>query len=274
MQDHNTSKTQLQQPIIDVPIYESIPKTLSLYPDWCLFTYEQTDDGYQPIRVGATGSLKDIYGLCFEAGNPNQGIAFLLTDKRPVVAIDLIDCFGADDILKPWAHELLTQLDSYTEYLGDHSLRVLAVSHLDTNYDFEHIKIYSKEILIPIIGNTHGAATDIANREAEVNMIVSLRSQRTWLEIAQDASNFDYLSKEALQVTLEQFLARDDVGEENDDILFLAACWSYLDLQAAIYKRVDDGTYWNRERKQNFYKRIQSAMPKEEKKPKKEEWQS
>ncbi|GAB7093939.1 hypothetical protein JCM30237_10910 [Halolamina litorea] len=106
---------------------DAIPEELQEVPQWLCWS-EQVRDGKQtkvPLdpQTGSYASVTDPgtwgpFQVATEAATDDSvaGIGFVFTDDDPFVGVDLDDCRDAETgSAEPWARDLLTRLDSFTE---------------------------------------------------------------------------------------------------------------------------------------------------------------
>jgi putative DNA primase/helicase len=114
-------------PIIDPPIIENIPESLTERPQWVCWRLEERDDKMTKVPYTDTGwraSTTDLltWTTCamalaaYERGH-YDGIGFVLSSADPFVAIDLDNCRDPDSgEITPWAQKIISRVqEGYVE---------------------------------------------------------------------------------------------------------------------------------------------------------------
>jgi len=109
------------------PIYENIPEDLKALRRWVLYRSEKRTDNGRLTKVpyqlsGAYASTNDpttwsSYAAVVEALPGYDGIGFVLSQEDDIVGIDLDNCRcpAFDNVVLPWAEEIIAEIGSYTE---------------------------------------------------------------------------------------------------------------------------------------------------------------
>lgn len=120
-----------------------IPSDLQAIPHWIVWRYEERDGKQTKVPYIATTN-----GGHAQTNNPSTwrpyadavktanngggyaGVGFVFT-QTDIVGVDLDHCIQADNKLEPWADEIVTALDSYTEVTPSRTgLHILTRGHL------------------------------------------------------------------------------------------------------------------------------------------------
>src|SRR6266571_7698264 len=97
-----------------------------------------------------------------------NGIGFVFSEADPFTGIDLDACVGKDGTLAAWAKEIITTLDTYTEYspskLGVHLLTQAPLP--EAGKKAGHIELYSQDRYFTLTTDqVPGTPTTIAERQ-------------------------------------------------------------------------------------------------------------
>lgn len=115
-----------------MPLNSLALRELAPRPQWVLWRYEtrngkRTKVPYSALTGRPASTTKKQtwtkYDSAIDAmvkngdrNNLNDGIGFVFTDEDPYVGIDLDKCISNENVIEEWALEIITTLDSYTEY--------------------------------------------------------------------------------------------------------------------------------------------------------------
>src|SRR6266480_2361400 len=150
-----------------------------------------------------------------------NGIGFVFSETDPFTGIDLDACVGKDGSIAPWAQEIITTLNTYTEYspakLGVHILTQATLQGAGRKTG--NVEMYSHNRFFTL--TTHhiqGTPTTIAERQAEVNALfhqvaplgVEREYQNTRVGVG-SGSALTELPPEAVNDPLLQQLLRGDM---------------------------------------------------------------
>jgi hypothetical protein len=109
------------------PIFESIPQELKNDPHWVNWRSVPRKDGGKPTKppYQPNGKLAEsnnpetwsTFNSVKEAADRFDGIGFVLTKDDSFIGIDLDHCRcpAFDNVILPWAQEIIDGIDSYTE---------------------------------------------------------------------------------------------------------------------------------------------------------------
>ena len=100
-----------------------------------------------------------------------NGIGFVFTDADSFTGIDLDSCVEKDGSIAPWAQEIITTLDTYTEYspskLGVHILTQATLP--EAGKKVGHIELYSQDRYFTLTTDrVPGTPTAIAERQEAI----------------------------------------------------------------------------------------------------------
>ena len=130
---------------------------------------------------------------------------FVFTRGDPFIFIDLDDCIDENGNLEPWAEEIVTQIDSYTEYSPSmKGLHIFCIGQLKRPGNrSKDIEIYDSKRYSTLTGKVFpGCRETIENREEQV-----------------DALHRKYFSKEYVEPTATEHTS---TNLEDDEILEFA----------------------------------------------------
>jgi putative DNA primase/helicase len=153
---------------------DTIPASLAAYPQWVLWRYKSRGEGRKPEKqpidaktfraagVGwpsTWGAFVDVAKVYLESQNKTRpgsaihGIGFVLTERDPVVAIDLDTCIGENG-LTAIAEETIYALDSYTEVSpSGRGIRILVKAEgFQDNYKTPLWEVYSHQRYVTVTG--------------------------------------------------------------------------------------------------------------------------
>lgn len=118
--------------MFEMPLDSLALRELAPRPQWVLWRYETRNGKRTKVPFSAvTGrpastTKKQNWtthnNACQEIVNPKNGtghydgVGFVFTDEDPYVGIDLDKCISDEGVIEEWALEIITALDSYTEY--------------------------------------------------------------------------------------------------------------------------------------------------------------
>src|SRR4051812_42402811 len=115
-------------PPLGVPVDAGgLPRALVARPQWVCWRYEERDGNWTKVPYNASTSLRAsstnpaTWASCAEAVAAYQqgtyaGVGFVFSPSDPYTGIDLDKCRDPDsDTVAPWAREIITTMESYTE---------------------------------------------------------------------------------------------------------------------------------------------------------------
>jgi len=118
--------------MFEIPLHSEALEELAPRPQWVLWRLEKRNGKTTKIPFSAvTGrpasttkkqTWTDYDTACREVVSPKNGasrcdgVGFVFTDEDPYVGIDLDKCISDEGVIEPWALEIITALNSYTEY--------------------------------------------------------------------------------------------------------------------------------------------------------------
>lgn len=153
-------------------LMEGVPEELQTYPHFVVWKYipngeRMTKPPINPI----TGHFADptdpqSWGTFHQApralsSGRFHSVGFVFAEDDPFTGTDLDHCVQADGTLEPWAQDIVTALDSYTEYSpSGNSLHVLTKATLPGR-KVGSVEMYSEKRFFTLTGN-HYADTPLA----------------------------------------------------------------------------------------------------------------
>ena len=169
------------------PIFENIPQSLKVLPQWCVWRYEERDGKRTKVPFNAaTGSGAqsnnpqtwhsfDAASAAFDKSQSNckpfDGLGFFVGNGCGIVGVDLDDCFDANGNLTPFARETVQELDSYTEITpSGRGLRIFLYGQLPPKGRKKgKIECYEAGRFLTVTGrNLGGTSPTIQRRESEI----------------------------------------------------------------------------------------------------------
>ena len=169
---------------------ENIPHALRATPQWVGWQYvtrngKQTKAPVSPhdgALADSTGSKTwGTFEQALEACRKDKslaGVGFVFTADDPYCGVDLDNCLNADGSIKPWASDLLTKLDSYTEIspsgLG---LKVFIKANKPGKrcrkaYHDDGIEIYDRDRFFTVTGDRlQEYPTDVNLRQESLDLV-------------------------------------------------------------------------------------------------------
>jgi hypothetical protein len=118
--------------MFEAPLNSLALAELAPRPQWVLWRYEtrngkKTKVPYSALTGGPASTTKKQTWTKYDSAidaivknrdrfNLSDGLGFVFTDEDPYVGIDLDKCISDEGVIEEWALEIITALDSYTEY--------------------------------------------------------------------------------------------------------------------------------------------------------------
>ncbi|RKL62327.1 hypothetical protein DXT63_11900 [Thermoanaerobacteraceae bacterium SP2] len=166
--------------------FDNIPDELKQLPQWVVWRYGFRQDGkptkvpYNP-KTGAAASVNDPATwatfeealAAFEAGG-FDGVGFVFTSADPFVGIDLDNCLDEDGSIQPWAQDLVTRFNSYTEITpSGHGLHIIMKvsdkSNLPSGRKSGNIEFYTTGRFFTVTSNRlKSTPAEICERQQEL----------------------------------------------------------------------------------------------------------
>ena len=152
-----------------------------------------------------------------------NGIGFVFAESDPFTGTDLDACVGKDGSIAPWAQEIITTLNTYTEYspskLGIHLLTQATLTGAGRKTGA--IEMYSHDRFFTLTtDHVQGTPTTIAERQAEVNALyhqvaplgVERGYQNTRVGVGSGSALTELPPEAANDPLLQQLLRGDTAG--------------------------------------------------------------
>ena len=97
--------------------FDDIPKEMQRCPQWVCWNKDKVPMNPNGRKVASSTNPKTwgSFDEAVEASPFFNGIGFCFTKDDPFVGIDFDHCIK-DGVLTDWVHDLLNELDTYTEY--------------------------------------------------------------------------------------------------------------------------------------------------------------
>ncbi|MGV3483434.1 MAG: hypothetical protein ACO1RT_03340, partial [Planctomycetaceae bacterium] len=222
--------------------FNAIPESLRSLKQWVCWRYEQRDDAKPtkvPVTIGgyraASTEPADWYSfddVC-EAAHKFDGIGFVFSVDDPFLGIDLDDCLTSPGELKPWAAELLEQLDgTYAEVSpSGNGIKVIcrAVNPLDRGrkvaVEDGGIELYDRGRFFTITGNVWDDAKP-SDKQPAVNWLAQKYFSEPTLAIAASGPlvSCDHTKKVARAQAYLDTMEPSISGSGGHAVCFRAAC--------------------------------------------------
>lgn len=258
--DYTDNSDNIQVPTVNLPDHFNIPDELKLYNQWLNWDW-QVRDG-KLAKVGYTvpnSTFTNAYRQCLDDDTKDLGVGFLLSDADPFVVIDLYDCFEDNGIPKIWAYDCLESIESYTEYIDTHSLRLFAIGNPSENIEGEQISIRTKDLFVSITGSRYSDITAVHERRVQIDSFIESFFGISWTKRVEQAGPE---TPTTLSCVLNDCLSYErwyDNPEESHLFPFLAKCWIYPQLRTRIHNAMSD-LYWTKPHKADFIECIKACM--------------
>lgn len=137
-------------------LFENIPEELRALPQWVVWKKEKGTK--VPYQVGGSpASSSDpatwtTFPRAMEATPLFSGLGFVFTEDDPFVGIDLDDCIEGET-LAPWAEEIVSTFDSYSEISPSGTgIKIWVKGELPTAVKTKTIELYSSKRYFTMTG--------------------------------------------------------------------------------------------------------------------------
>jgi putative DNA primase/helicase len=161
----------------------AIPQELKQLPQWVTWQFEKEG---KPVSKDTEGATKIPYnartGHKASSTNPNtwtefavavqaakqrqhSGVGFVFSETDPFTGIDLDDCIDPDGSLQPWALDIVTTMDSYTEISPSGTgVKIWVEGEIPSSIKTPQIEMYFKARYFTVTGQHYDSTpTTIRN---------------------------------------------------------------------------------------------------------------
>src|SRR5207248_531179 len=188
-----------------------------------------------------------------------NGIGFVFSRADPFTGIDLDSCVGKDGTLAAWAKEIITTLDTYTEYspskLGVHLLTQATLP--EAGKKAGHIELYSQDRYFTLTTDqVPGTPTTIAERQDAIAALyyriapvgAERGSQNTRVRVGSGSTLTELPSEAGNDPLLQQLLRGDTTGfasPSNADFVLVLKLLHWTGDNVALTRKlfVESGLY-------------------------------
>ncbi len=154
----------------------------------------RTGEKASPTDPSTWGSFADaLHALARGAGAGTAGIGFVFAEDDPFTGTDLDGCIENTGGVAPWAHAVVSLLDSYTEYSPSGTgLHILTRASIPAGKRTDHTEMYSTGRYFTLTGNhLSGTPETIQSRqEAQEALYHSLSNQSTAAETKRQSVSY------------------------------------------------------------------------------------
>jgi putative DNA primase/helicase len=158
---YTKERTAPNKPLLSVRV-ESIPQELKVRPQWVMWKAvgEKPDKVPYSARTGRRASSTDLmtwstFEEALEAYEHGQyaGLGFVFSSGDPYTGIDLDGCVDENGRIAPWALEIASYLDSYTELSASGSGLHIIVRGDVPNRRKANVEVYSSKRYFTVTGH-------------------------------------------------------------------------------------------------------------------------